>query len=382
MAIPSGKFYQRMTIDGVTKDWDLADICECDMAGGWNGYYIEQNSSYKVINNDISYPAIPSNSACEIVDTSFAMSQVPYFIKFPKIGTLPMMFDPNDIAEDKKEKFVYYEVRGGSSFIECKITYTEANGITIVESGSGVVSTYRPNRFYKKKFPNKIIVLLQGGGGGGGDGSPQGTDPYSNGGGGGGSGACVWGIIDLSQPNSSQFLLRLHSTAQANANGAAAELLNSTSGAYIIANGGSKGGTATTGEIGSGGDGGGITQSAAGSPFKLQWFTNGAAGGDGGPSENGGRGDDMIENVAPYNKKINYGFQAIYNGGGPSRGGGGGASVFSNGGKAPEMGSTPITPGIGAGGGGGYSKISNQGNAAPGGQAYAVIYFGYSIYAQ
>lgn len=377
MAIPSGKYFQ--VINGVKTD--LADICECDVAGGWNGYYIKQNSLYKVTNNDITYLQIPSNSACEVVDTSFLMPYSPYFIEFPKIGTLPMMFDPNNISEDKEANFVYYELKGGSSLVECTITYTEANGITIIETGDKV-STYRPNRFYKRKVPNKIIVLLQGGGGGGGDGSPQGTDSYNNGGGGGGSGACVWGIIDLSQSNSSRFLLQLNSAAQANANGAAAKLTNSVSGAYIVANGGNKGGTATTTSIGSGGTGGGITQSASGSPFKLQWYTNGAAGGDGGPSKNGNYGDDMTEKVAPYNKNINYGFQAIYNGGPPSRGGGGGASVFSNGGQAPLSGSTPITPGIGAGGGGGYSKISNTGNAASGGPAYAVIYFGYSSNAQ
>lgn len=88
MAFPYGKFYQKMTIDGVTKDWDLADICESDVAGRGD---LTTIANYKVSGAPISYPSIPTN-AYSLKGLKLSFYENNNQIIIPKSGTFPSIY--------------------------------------------------------------------------------------------------------------------------------------------------------------------------------------------------------------------------------------------------------------------------------------------------
>ena len=181
MAIPSGKYFQRMTIDGVTKDWDLADICESDVAGRGD---LTTVTNYKVSGTPISYPSIPTNAgALKRLYLSFYENNNQIII--PKSGTFPSIYPPYNVPS-----YVIYGMFDGPVTGDARVYNFEKTSNSWVVSGEKT-KIYDASSFHGNILPDVVAILLQAAGGGGGSGTYIHMPSASGllGGSGGGSGA-------------------------------------------------------------------------------------------------------------------------------------------------------------------------------------------------
>lgn len=362
MAFPYRKFYQKMTIDSVTKDWDLADICESDVAGRGDFTTI---TNYKVGGAPISYPSIPTNAySLKRLNLSFYENNNQIII--PKSGTFPSIYDPYNVPS-----YVIYDTSDGPETGSPSVYNFEKTSNSWVISGAKS-KIYYASSFHGGILPEVVAILLQAAGGGGGAAwrLSSGTHTTLMGGAGGGSGASATIIME-----NSKFSISLGAPGAAN-NDAVDSIVYDTDfpSNYFICGGGKAGGRA----------------SGAGGEFSRNGWTNimgvthsGTAGGS--SNNNGGSIDNW--NYGVYDLSSDkYGFRVSVDGGAKGgggdlkAGGGGGSSLFSVGGDGGDSNSTssPPPPGVGAGGGGGGARTSaSLGDGSRGGIARAIVYFGY-----
>lgn len=369
MAFPYRKFYQKMTIDSVTKDWDLADICESDVAGRGDFTTI---TNYKVGGAPISYPSIPTNAySLKRLNLSFYENNNQIII--PKSGTFPSIYDPYNIPS-----YVIYDTFDGPERGNPNVYNFEKTSNSWVVSGAKS-KTYYASSFHGGILPDVVAILLQAAGGGGGAAAvlyAGGTYTTLMGGAGGGSGASATIIMA-----NSKFSISLGAPGAAS-NDAADSMVYDTDfpSNYFRCGGGKAGGRASLqGQtVGAGGE------------FSHNGWTNsegvahsGTAGGS--ANNNGGSIDNWNYGVYDLSSE-KYGFRVsvyggVKGGGGDAKaGGGGGSSLFSVGGDGGDSNSTssPQPPGFGAGGGGGGARNSASLNdGSRGGIAHAIVYFGY-----
>lgn len=372
MAIPSGKYFQRMTIDGVTKDWDLADICESDVAGRGD---LTTVTNYKVSGTPISYPSIPTNAgALKRLYLSFYENNNQIII--PKSGTFPSIYPPYNVPS-----YVIYGMFDGPVTGDARVYNFEKTSNSWVVSGEKT-KIYDASSFHGNILPDVVAILLQAAGGGGGSGTYIHMPSASGllGGSGGGSGASASIIMA-----NSVFSISLGAPGSAG-NDASDSMIYATDdpSAYLKCGGGKAGSKAVfSNNI--------ISQSVgAGGEFTFnRWINNmgvsysGASGG-----KYGSNGEAFPKrNFTVYDlSSSKYGFSndpvdgGVKGTGGNAGGGGGGSSLFSVGGDGGDSTSTssPPPPGIGAGGGGGGARsIDSLNDGSRGGIARAIVYFGY-----
>ena len=378
MAIPSGKFYQKMTINGITKTWDLFDICESEYAGRGD---LTTVSNYKEITRrgekgPISYPTIPINAgALKRLNLLFYNNNDPIII--PKSGTFPSIYDYNNIPS-----YVRYESFSGSETGAPNVYNFEKKSDRWLVTGA-VSKTYDVSMFHGGVLPDVVAILLQAAGGGGGKGKfiyPGGT-AVPIGGSGGGSGATATVIMA-----NSKFSISLGAPGAPGENAADSMIYDTGSpSSYIKCGGGGAGSEAVYSSSE-------LSQSVGvgGSLFSSGWINNmgvSYAGVSGGKyNTNGETFSSKIYTVYDFSSD-KYGFSSSERTGGlkgegniAAAGGGGGASLFAEGGEggASTATSSASKAQIGAGGGGGnaYKNVAYDGGR--GGVARAIVYFGYS----
>lgn len=388
MAIPSGKYFQRMTIDGVTKDWDLADICESDIAAHGE---TTKTAYYKSDGNMLLFPTIPNNSGTiNNIKTNFSYKNLAGtgvdFMRIPQSGTFPNVYPPFGSAS---EYVVCIECQGpsvGESYLTYNFQRDSSKGWG-VSVGNQTPYYYSPNVFHGDITPSVVAVLMQASGGGGGSGVCFDVgELISAGGSGGGAGASACVLI-----TSNNFLINIYPPGKPGMNGGDIIILDKNNdNNYFRCGGGKCGITPTAASVNvNGGSGGEFLQkgwdASDGSSFK------GANGGKGGVVSGAGSGF-AAERFALYNKGEAvrpYGFtsQARSGGSGGSTisgipgGGGGGASPFSSGGAGGAGGASPSSTsvlwGAGGGGGGGTNSIFSENKGAAGGRGFFCVFLGY-----
>lgn len=368
MAIPSGKYFQRMTIDGVTKDWDLADICESDVAGRGD---LTTIANYKVSGTPISYPSIPTNSfALKELKLSFYENNNQIII--PKSGTFPSIYNPSKVPS-----YVIWDKFDGPETGSPSIYNFEKTSNSWVVSGAKS-KIYDASIFHGNILPDVVAILLQAAGGGGGSGTYIELPSAGGllGGSGGGSGASATIIME-----NSKFSISLGAPGAASNNAVDSMVYDTDFPSNYLKCGGGKAGSKAVSSSQSVGEGGVFTSNGWINSMGVSY--SGVSGGI-----HGHDGEAFSErNFTVYELSSGkYGFLSIPVDGGAkgtgnnAAGGGGGSSLFSVGGDGGDSTATssPTPPGIGAGGGGGSARNTNSLNdGSRGGIAQAIVYFGY-----
>lgn len=237
MAFPSGRFYQRMKIDGVTKDWDLADICESDKCDN-----LKTLNQYK---NNLSFIDIPDSTNISKLDCSTTFYQNSNPIKFPLIGccTVPQKADIKTQMYTRDDNIYEIDIKRNSNNFTLTYKYVDGNFVT---------DTYLSKDFYRGVIPRVIGLEVEAGGGSGANGGNEGG--MKAGGGGGAGGYCVL-CIDMKETSGVVISLdeggaspegNDHESGNAGGNVRIAGI-----GGTLLINGGS-GGTASAGGVGGG----------------------------------------------------------------------------------------------------------------------------------
>ena len=395
MAIPSGKYFQRMTIDGVTKDWDLADICESDKSA-CNQF--DTLLYYKVNGNRFQFPRYPSGFEAYVPKVMTGFSDNNGIVEFPLAGGFTTVYrDPSNTQEttygSKRLCFGVNDSITKDSIVTITRT-SDTIKIFHARDGSRLNDiTYTKNDFYLGKMPKSLAIFIQAAGGGGG--CPSVQYGLYKGAGGGGSGAAILLLDDYSKI---KITLGRANTSTSPDYGYDYTPHNcyyyhDSDNKIICIGAGGNGGASAVGdkEYYRAGTGGVFSEYSG----TLADVTNGGAalagvdGGIGGhdkiSSTNGG---DFLKSFPLYGSGL-YGFSVANFGGDQGTdstggifsgaGGGGAASAYGRGGKGGEPGySTTSLPEYGAGGGGGGSPSDKNSSGARGGYACFCVWGGYS----